>query len=222
MYNVAVERSAGWAGIAFIVITIAAAFLPGVPPAPDTPPAVVGAWLDAHHTMWMLGAWLIFPAVAFFLWWLVQLRAYLRLAPQTDDGLPTYMLAAGVAAAAIVTIIATVQIVLGMRPAAERSPQTIAVLFDTFNAFGAMIFIPTAVMVFAGSHSGRRHGSLPNALAYFGYLATLGAAISTASVFFTSGFMAIGGVGTVVLGLLPLSIWVVWTSIALIRVPRGG
>lgn len=222
MYNVAVERSAGWSGIAFIAITIVAAFLPGVPPAPDTAPTAVGAWLDAHHSMWMAGAWLIFPGVAFFLWWLVQLRAYLRLVPQKDDGLPTYMLAGGVAAAALVTITALVQIVLGMRPSAERTPQLIGVLFDTFNAFGAMIFIPTTVMVFAASHSGRRHGSLPPALAYFGYLAALGAAVSTLSVFSTTGFMAIGGVGTVVLGLLPLSVWVIWTSIVLVRVPRGG
>jgi hypothetical protein len=222
MYNVAVERSAGWSGIAFIIIVIVAAFLPGAPPPPDAPAATVGAFIDGHHAMWMLAAWLNFPAVSFFLWWLIQLRAYLRLVPQIDDGLPTYMLAGGVAAAAIVIVVATVQIVLGMRPSAERSPQVIAMLYDAFNAFGATIFIPTAVVLLAGSHSGRRHQSLPAGLAYFGYLAAVGAAISTLSVFSTSGFMAIGGIGTIVLGLLPFAVWVIGTGLVLIRAPRAG
>jgi hypothetical protein len=222
MYNVAVERSAGWSGIAFILIVLVSSFLPGVPPTPDTAPATVGAWLDAHHTMWMLGAWLSFPAVAFFLWWLVQLRAFLRLVPQIDDGLPTYMLGAGIVASALVILISLTQIVLGMRPSAERSPQAIGVLFDTFNAGGAMIFIPSTIMVFAASHSGRRHGSLPVPLCYLGYLSAIGCAISTLTVFSTTGFMAIGGAGTIILGLLPFAIWVIWTSAVLIRAPRSG
>lgn len=222
MYNVAVERSAGWSGIAFIIIVIVAAFLPGAPPPPDAPPATVGAFIDAHHAMWMLAAWLTFPAVAFFLWWLVQLRAYLRLVPQVDDGLPTYMLAGGVVAAAIVIVTATVQVVLGLRLSAERSPQIIGLLYDSFNALGAMVFIPSAVVVLGASHSGRRHQSFPPALAYLGYLATLGSAIATLSVFSTSGFMAIGGIGSLIIGLLPFAIWVIWTSVILIRAPRTG
>jgi hypothetical protein len=222
MYNVAVERSAGWSGIAFIIILVVAIFLPGALPPPDTAPATVGAFIDAHHTMWILAAWLTFPAVAFFLWWIVQLRAYLRLVPQVDDGLATYALAGGIVAAAIVVVTATVQVVLGMRISTDRGPQTIGLLYDTFNAFGAMIFIPSAITVFAASHSGRRHQSLPTGLVYLGYLATIGAGISTLSVFSTSGFMATGGIGTIVLGLLPFAIWVIWTSIILIRVPRRG
>ena len=222
MYNVAVERSAGWSGIAFIVLVLVAAFLPGPPPTPDTPASTVGAWLDAHHAMWMLGAWLAFPSVAFFLWWLVQLRAYLRLVPQVDDGLPTYMLSGGIVAAAVVVLIATVQIVMGLRPSAALGPQVIQALFDLFNAGGAMIFIPTTIVVFAASHSGRRHASLPAALVYFGYVTAIGAAISTLSIFTTTGFLAIGGLGTIIIGLLPFAIWVIWTSAVLIRTPRAG
>ncbi len=222
MYNVAVERSAGWSGIAFIIIVIVAAFLPGASPPPDASAADIGAFIDAHRTMLTLSAWLTFPAVAFFLWWLVQLRAYLRLVPQIDDGLPTYMLAGGVVASAIVIVTATVQVVLGMRPSTERTPQIVSMLYDTFNAFGGTIFIPSAIVLLAGSHSGRRHGSLPAPLAYFGYLATIGSAIATLSVFSTSGFMAVGGIGTLVIGLLPFGIWVIAVSVVLIRAPRGS
>jgi hypothetical protein len=222
MYNVAVERSAGWSGIAFIVIVIVAAFLPGAPPPPDATAATVGAFIDAHHAMWMLAAWLTFPAVAFFLWWLVQLRAYLRLVPQVDDGLPTYMLAGGIVAAAIVLVAAIVQAVLGLRLSTDRGPQLISLLYDTFSACGAFIFVPSVIVVLAASHSGRRHESLPSGLVYFGYLTAVGEVVATLSVFFTSGFMAIGGIGTVVLGLLPFAIWVIWASVVLIRAPRSG
>ncbi len=222
MYNVAVERSAGWSGIAFIIIVIVAAFLPGSPPPPDAAPADVAAFIDAHHAMWMLAAWLTFPAIAFFLWWLIQLRAYLRLVPQIDDGLPTYMLAGGVVAAAIVIVTATVQVVLGMRLSTDRTPQIVGMLYDSFNALGAMIFIPSTIVVFAGSHSGRRHRSLPAGLAYFGYLATIGCAVATLSVFSTNGFMATGGIGTILIGLLPFAIWVIAVSVVLIRSPRSA
>lgn len=221
MYNVAVERSAGWSGIAFIIIVIVAAFLPGALPPPDAPPADVGTFIDAHHAMWMVSAWLIFPGVAFFLWWVIQLRAYLRLVPQIDDGLPTYLLAGGVVAAAIVVVTATIQVVLGMRPSTERTPQIVGMLYDAFNAFGGMIYIPSAVVLLAGSHSGKRHGSLPAPLVYFGYLATIGSALATLSIFSVTGFMAIGGLGTLIIGLLPFAIWVIAVSIVLIRSPRG-
>jgi hypothetical protein len=78
------------------------------------------------------------------------------------------------------------------------------------------------VMVFAASHSGRRHGSLPAPLAYLGYLATLGSAVATLTIFSTTGFMAVGGLGTIVIGLLPFALWVIWTSVILIRSPRAG
>lgn len=222
MYNERMERSAGWSGIAFIVVVLVAAFLPGPPPTPDTPVATVSAWLDAHHVLWMLSAWLIYPGILFYLWWVVQLRAFLRLAPQLDDGLPTYVLVGGILGAAVVTLIATDQIVLGLRPSSVLGPQVVQLLFDTFNALGAMVFIPTTILVFAASQSGLRHSSIPKALAYWGYLTCVGCAVSTLSVFSQTGFMAIGGIGTVLLGLLPFTIWVLWASAVMIRAPRSG
>lgn len=222
MYNERMERSAGWSGIAFIVVVLVAAFLPGPPPTPDTPVATVSAWLDAHHFLWVLSGWLIYPGVLFYLWWVVQLRAFLRLAPQLDDGLPTYMLVGAILGAAIVTLIATDQIVLGLRPSSVLGPAIVQLLFDTFNALGAMVFIPTTILVFAASHSGLRHSSIPKALAYLGYLTCVGCAVSTLSVFSATGFMAIGGIGTVLMGLLPFTIWVLWVSAVMIRAPRSG
>jgi hypothetical protein len=222
MYDVHVERSAGFAGIAFIIVAILSAIIPTLPPPPDAPASVVGAYLDAHHGAWMLSGWLVFPETAFFLWFIVQLRAYLRLVPQVDDGLGTYLLAGGVVAVAMVLLLGMDQLVLGFRPSGQLGEPAVRVLYDFFNAGGAMIFGPTAIMLVAASQSGRRHGSLPMGLVLLGYIAAIGAVVSSLTVFFPSGFMVMGGSSTLAFGLLPFVLWVLWASLVLIRSPRTG
>ena len=221
MYNVHVERSAGYSGIAFILLVLVGAFLPGTPPTPDAPASDVAMFLDTHRSTWLFAGWLGFPAAAFFLWFIVQFRAYLRLVPQLDDGLPAYLLTGGIVAGVIALLLSLVQIVMGFRPSAELGLPAIRVLYDIFNAGGALIFLPTSIIVFAASQSGRRHNSLPGGLVILGYVATAGAVISTLSVFFASGFFVMGGFATLILGLLPFAIWTIWASIVLIRAPRG-
>lgn len=222
MYDVHVERSAGYAGIAFVVLVLLGSFLPGVPPPPDAAPATVGAYLDAHRTMWQVAGWLVFPQLAFFLWFVVQLRAYLRLAPQIDDGLGTYLLVGGIVAAGFAALIGVSQVVLGFRAATDLGLPAIRVLYDIFNAAGALILGPAAIMMVAASNSGRRHASLPSGLVLLGYIAAIGAIVGTLSVFFQSGFLAMGGIGSVIVGLLPFALWILWSSIVLIRAPRSG
>ena len=222
MYDVHVERSAGYAGIAFIITVILAAFLPGAPPPPDASATVVGAFLDGHHFTWMLSGWLVFPEAAFFLWFIVQLRAYLRLAPQIDDGLGTYFMLGGILGVTLATLLGIIQLVLGFRPSAELGLPAVRVLYDAFNAAGAMILGPTAVMMVAASQSGRRHKSLPSGLVVLGYIGAVGCIVATLTVFYPTGFFAMGGLATLIFGLLPFTLWVLWSSVVLIRAPRGG
>ena len=53
-----------------------------------------GVAIDAHRFGLLCGAWLTFPAAAFFLWFLVGLRSYLSNAPGRQEGLPTFALGA--------------------------------------------------------------------------------------------------------------------------------
>jgi len=98
MYNVRVERSAGYAGSAFVVIPAIGLFLYGIPPLSTWPAGAIADFVLVHRGLWLFGAWLTLPESAFFFWFIVQLRAYLRMVPGLDDGLPSYMLMAGVAA----------------------------------------------------------------------------------------------------------------------------
>ena len=79
MYNQHVERSAGFAGIAFVIVLALAAALPGIPPLAAAAPREIGDYIATHRIMWLISAWLALPLSAFFLWFVVQLRAFLRL-----------------------------------------------------------------------------------------------------------------------------------------------
>lgn len=219
MYNVHVERSAGYAGIAFVVISVIGLFIYGVPPNVGTPAGGLEDFIASHRGTWLFGAWLTLPESAFFIWFIVQLRAYLRAAPGLDDGLPTYMLISGVGAAALALVTAMLQATLGFRPQ-DIGLASVRVLFDTYTMASVFIFVPLTIMVFAASHSGRRHGTFPGWIIGLGYLAAAGAAIKTLSLFFTQGPMQLGGVGSMIFGILPLMVWLLAVSWVLIQLPR--
>ena len=91
MYNPSAERSAGWSGLAFIALAIASTIVMGAqPPGVTASPAVIGAFLLAHNRGVLGWAWLGFPLAAFFLWFAAGLRASLRQAAGSPDGLPLY------------------------------------------------------------------------------------------------------------------------------------
>ena len=83
MYSISAERSAGWSGLAFLVVVIMASVLAGTPPAMNATPATIAAFLSAHHQMAMVANWLVFPAAFFFLWFAVGVRADLAHACQS-------------------------------------------------------------------------------------------------------------------------------------------
>ena len=63
----------------------------------------------------------------------------------------------------------------------------------------------------------RRHRSAPQWLAWLGYLAAVGTAFATLSIFYTDPTMSPTGPGLGVLGALPSAIWLIATGIVLVR-----
>lgn len=211
-----VERSGGWAGIAYLVVVLIAAFLPGIPPVPDSPIATVVAFAQAHRMQLLIAGWLIFPGTAFFLWWLVQLARMLRVKGD-PEGLTSYFTAGGIAMAVLVLLTSFSQTLMGLRPDAD--PAITQLLFDAFNGFGGLLFMPACITVFAAARTANRHGTLSRPLVIWSYVTAVGCAVSTLSLFSLHGFMAAGSVGTFVFGLLPFGVWGLWTSIEMIRHP---
>ncbi len=220
MQNVHAERSAGWSAICFIAVLMIATFItsPLAPPTYD--PAHLALLIDMNRSHLLFGAWLSFPAAGFFLWFLVGLRAYLSQAPGRPEGLPTFALIAGVVMTTEALLAASLQTALVyVRPEVFQANGLAGV-------YGAFIFTqeglgyaPVAIFLFAAAHSMRRHHSAPSWLAWLGYLAALGAAFSTLSIFYTDPTMSPWGQGPGLMGALPSAVWIVATGIVLIRTP---
>ncbi|MGZ3496807.1 MAG: hypothetical protein ACXWNJ_17060 [Vulcanimicrobiaceae bacterium] len=216
MYNIHAERSAGYAGIAFIIVAVIGALVPGMLPPVSSSASDLATYVDAHRAMLVLGAWISFPASAFFLWFIVGLRAYLRQARGQDEGLPTYALIAGIVTVIVAIMSAVFQLILGFEGSAPLGRDGVVALYAATSLSGAISVGPLAIFVLACAMSMRRHHSAPPWLVNLGYLTFAGSALASLSVFFSSGAMAPNGIVSLVLGFLLFAIWVVATSIVLI------
>ena len=219
MENVHAERSAGWSVLCYVAVLILATLLNGSMPSTHIRASEVALALDSHRFSLLLGAWLTFPAMAFFLWFFVGLRSYLSHAREgRQEGLPTFALIAGVVMMASGIFAAALSTAAIYAAPDTFKDNALAGIYDTFVFMqGGLGYAPVSVFLFAAAHSMRRHESAPSWLSSFGYLAAAGAAIATLSIFFQDGFMAPGQTGPGFFGALPAAIWLVATGITLIR-----
>jgi hypothetical protein len=216
VYNIHAERSAGWSGLAFVVIVIVASLLyGGAPPGINASAAAIGAFLSAHHQIGLVGNWLSIPASFFFLWFAVGVRAHLAHSAGPGDGLPLYAISGAIASVAIsLTSAAVLAVLLLTAVPTDDLPGW----WGLYMILGGPILIAaTVVFVFAAAHSMRRHGSASQGLALYGYLTAFGGVLSTLSLLYPAGPMSVTGWVTLVLGLGLFAIWVIATSIWLIR-----
>ncbi|HEY8296926.1 MAG TPA: hypothetical protein VIG32_02760 [Candidatus Baltobacteraceae bacterium] len=216
MYNIHAERSAGYSAVAYVIVLLVAGLIPGTPPPLNASAAEIASYVTAHQSMLLLASWLAFPGIAFFLWYVVGLRAYLRQAPGQDEGLGDYLLAAGLLTAVVALVSAVFQAVLGYH-AGDLGAVALRVLYDAFAISGILLYIPLAIYVLAASLSSRRHHSFPPLLTALGFVSALGAGISTLSIFFKGGVLAPNGALTLILGLVLYGIWTIGTGIVLVR-----
>ncbi|HET9393044.1 MAG TPA: hypothetical protein VFO29_05975 [Candidatus Rubrimentiphilum sp.] len=220
MYNPSAERSAGWSGLAFLAVTILGTIVMAggaQPPAVTAGANAINAFVGAHARGILGWAWLGFPETAFFLWFAAGLRASLRQAAGSPDGLPLYAITAAIVAATISLMSNAVMAALALAPAGADDVGTFWA--TAWVLMGPILSMGTAIFVFACAHSVRRHGSAPAWLAYYGYLTALGSALGSLSLFYTSGSLGPSGAATIVLGPALFGIWIIIVSIRLIRTP---
>lgn len=214
-YNLHAERSAGWSAFAYVLIVFVAGFIPGNPPPVNAAPTDIAAWVTTHQTHLLIAAWLSFPGLACFLWYVVGLRAHLMRAPGQNEGLGTYFMIAGVLAGAFGLLNAFFQAVLGYR-ATELDAGQIRLLYDAFALSGTLLFAPLAIYTLAVSYSALRHGSFRAFFSWFGFLTAGLLALSTLSIFFKDGPLR-PNAELVLVSLLFYGIWTVWTGVTLVR-----
>lgn len=224
MENVNAERSAGWAALCYVAVLVLATFLTNGMPSITYKPIDAALAIDAHRFGLLGGAWLTFPAAAFFLWFLVGLRSYLMNAPGRQEGLPTFALVAGVVMVTTSLIAASfLTAALYALPDIFKA-HALSGIFDAFYfTQGGLGYAPVAIFLFASASSMRRHDRAPAWLAWLGYLAAVGATIATFSIFFSSDqLLAIGQMGPGFFGAMPTAIWLIATGLVLITQKRRG
>ncbi|HEV3092282.1 MAG TPA: hypothetical protein VGX91_12655 [Candidatus Cybelea sp.] len=223
MENVHAERSAGWSVLCYVALLIVATFLTTSMPSIEMKASDAALAIDAKRFTLLWGAWLTFPAAAFFLWFLVGLRSFLTFAPGRQEGLPTFALIAGLLMVATSLWAAMLQSAAFYLPPETFQDNALVGIYDAFvfvqNGLG---YGPVAIFLFAAAHSMRRHDSAPRWLATLGYVAAAGAAIATLSIFFAFGPMAPGGPAPGIIGAIPAAAFLVATGIVLIQSKRGS
>jgi hypothetical protein len=213
--NLHTVRSAGFSGLAFVVLVIVSVLLPGIPPDNSAPTADVGHYFDAHRTMVLIAAWLSIPSTALFAWYAVGLYRLLTAAGN-DEGLPLFALVNGIIAGAVALVTAVLQISLTFHPSSQIGEPAIRVLYDAYSVSGALTLGATAFMMFGFAASGMRHGSLPRWLCQLTYLFAIGNLAASVTAMYNSGFMALGGMGSLVVGVIPFVLWLILTSVVMI------
>jgi hypothetical protein len=217
--NVHAERSAGWSVLCFVVLIIVSVLLTGALPDVTVKPTDQAAFVGAHRAALLWGAWLTFPAGAFFLWFLVGLRTYLRQAPGRQEGLPDFAFGAGIVVVAVAFVSAFLQSAIAYAPpdlyVTDGLPALYTALVFTVTGLG---WAPISIFLFAAAHSMRRHGSAPAWLAALGYLAGVTSGLATFTVFFTNPALSPTGLDGALLGSIPATIWLIGTGVTLLRI----
>ena len=208
--------------LCFVVVLVISVALLGPMPDLGTSAAYQAAYFQAHHGALLWSAWLTFPAAAFFLWFLVGLRAYLRSAPGRQEGLPDFAFASGIVLVVLAFVGAFFQSAVVYPPPQAYVPNGLAAVYV------AMIFTqsglgwaPVAIFLFAASHSMRRHDSAPAGLALLGYFAAFTAGVASFSPFFNEPPLSPTGLTTELLGGVPGMLWLIGTGFTLLGIKES-
>ena len=221
MPNAHALRSAGWSALCYVAVLLVATIVTSPLAPPENDPSHLALLIEGNRHNLLLAAWLSFPAIGFFLWFVVGLRSFLRVGAGVTEGLPTLVLAAGIVMATMELLAAALESTIAYVPAQVFLSSGLAAVYAAFLFVQVGLgYAPASLFFFAAAHSMRRHHSAPGWLAWLGYLAAVGTAIATLSIFYDDPTMAPTGPGPGALGAIPAALWLVATAVFLIRTPK--
>jgi len=207
------EKWSPLAGVVFVVLAVAGAFLAGSPPKVSDPDLKIVAFTRDNRDELRIASYLAGLGIAFFLFFLGVVWTRLRHAEGGSGRLAGTAGMAGATAAAIAAVGFAISAYGALHPADSADTyRTATVVFGIFG-FAALVFVEAASLVIL------RTKFLPAWLGWLGLLSALlwlvaGAAVSTEDdTIFALGFAAF----------LVWALWLLVLSVLLVRTPdRAG
>lgn len=209
------ERLDAAAGIAFVVLFLIAALVPGQPPVATDPIGDIRDFFSDERESLQAATFFTGLAIIAFLWFLGTLRGRLRVAEGGTGRLTAVAFGSGLVVAAT----ALVGQALYLAPTlhlAELDDGTVRVLFDSSVYVFAMVGFPAAGLTAATAAVSLRTGALPRAIGALSAVIAVCQVVGALALYGEDdSFFAIGGAsGFVAFGLF--LVWVLAVSIALL------
>jgi hypothetical protein len=204
------ERWGALAGVVFVVLVVASAFIGGNPPkVTDAPTKIVKYFRDNRDSL-RVGSYLAGASVVAFLWFLGTLFGRLRRAEGGTGRVSGIALTGGVVALGVATI------ANGLGAYAALHPENSVGFFQTSTILFGYTGFAIAVFVAATSAVLLRSKLLPGWLGWAGAAISVAWLVGSASV--STENDTIGGFGFVVV--LVWAVWIVVLSVLLYRAPQ--
>jgi hypothetical protein len=207
------ERWARAAGIAFVVLVVAAAIVAGEPPNVGDPAADVVSYYDADRGQILVSSFLFVAALVFLLWFAGSIANLLR---ESGEGRVAATLTASVTAFVAVQVVLTgVGAALAHSIARDADPSVVQALFTLSWVLDLLAALPAAGFALAAAVGLMRTRTIPAWLGWSGIgLAAL--FILRSTNWAREGFWS--PTGEYLYVLMPLALlWVLATSIVLVR-----
>jgi hypothetical protein len=210
------ERTDAAAGIAFVVLAVAATVIPGSPPTATDSTRDVRDFLVDERDSLQAATYITGLALIAFLWFLGTLRGHLRAWEGGAGRFTAVAFGSGIALLSVVLAASGLALAPTLH-AGELDDSTVRALFDAQVYMFAMAAFPAAGVTAGSAAVILRTGALPRAVGALGVLTSVVSVISGLSLYGESdSFLSIGGAAGFVSFLLFL-VWVLVTSIALMR-----
>src|SRR5215210_6258911 len=176
------ERFDAAAGIAFVVLIVAASLLPGTPPAATDPVADIRRFFVDERDNLQAATFFTGLAAIALLWFLGTLRGHLRAAEGGTGRLTEVAFGSGIALLAL----ALVGSALGLAPtlhAAQLDDAAVRGLYDAQIYVYALIAFPAAGLTAASAAVILRTGALPRAVGALGVFTAIVSILSALSIY---------------------------------------
>jgi hypothetical protein len=213
------ERIGAVCGVVFFIVVVASFFTPDTPDADDPTPEIVTSIADdrAAH---LVSAYLTFLASLFFLGFVAALWSRLRAA-EPERGPSVLVLLGGLGSTLMILVANGVFLALIEAADEAREPEAVRALFELDEIMFVGIGITSAAFYAGAALSATQTGSLPAWLSYVAAALAVLFPLALLAVFSESDDGGVLG-AVFFIGILVNFLWILATSIVMLREPRPG